>query len=387
MVMKMNNHTIEELHTRQALPLSLKIALTKSRIRQWVNTYGDDGVYISFSGGKDSTVLLDIARSMYPNLLAVFVDTGLEYPEIRDFVKTFDNVEWLKPKKNFRQVITEYGYPFISKEVSDKVSGARRYLKSVRERERPIYAPFMADLLGIDRRENKDNPDYQALLTGNIPSKCKGDFKYRQVMGYVTDKTGKPSRFNCTKYQFFLDAPFEISAQCCNVMKKSPVHIFGRKSGRKPMTAQMACESTIRTQKWLQHGCNGFDMKSPISNPMSFWTEQDVLLYIKLYNIPIASVYGDIVAEDGKEHELSADFGIFDRERPLLKTTGCKRTGCMFCGYGCHLEKQGEGRFLKMKETHPKQYEYIMRPTEQGGLGYKKIIDWINEHGHFNIEY
>lgn len=139
MVMKMSNHTIEELHTRQALPLSLKIALTKSRIRQWVNTYGDDGVYISFSGGKDSTVLLDIARSMYPNLLAVFVDTGLEYPEIREFVKTFDNVEWLKPKKNFRQVITEYGYPFISKEVSDKVSGARRYLKSVRERERDRF--------------------------------------------------------------------------------------------------------------------------------------------------------------------------------------------------------------------------------------------------------
>ncbi len=139
MVMKMSNHTIEELHTRQALPLSLKIALTKSRIRQWVNTYGDDGVYISFSGGKDSTVLLDIARSMYPNLLAVFVDTGLEYPEIREFVKTFDNVEWLKPKKNFRQVITEYGYPFISKEVSDKVSGARRYLKSVRERDRFMH--------------------------------------------------------------------------------------------------------------------------------------------------------------------------------------------------------------------------------------------------------
>lgn len=245
----------------------------------------------------------------------------------------------------------------------------------------------MADVLGIDRRIDKENPEYQALQKGIIPNKPKGDFKYRQVMGEITDKNGKPSRFNVTKYQFFLDAPFEISAQCCNIMKKSPVHIFGRKTGRKPITAQMASESTIRTQKWLQHGCNGFDMASPISNPMSFWTEQDVLLYIKLYNIPIASVYGDIIAESGIEYELSADVGIFDKERPFLKTTGCQRTGCMFCGFGCHLEKPGKGRFSRMKETHPKQYDYIMKPTEQGGLGYKDIIDWINEHGHFDIEY
>lgn len=70
-------------------------------------------MYVSFSGGKDSTVLLDLVRSEYPNVKAVFVDTGLEYPEIRSFVKTFDNVEILKPKKNFKQVIQEYGYPFF----------------------------------------------------------------------------------------------------------------------------------------------------------------------------------------------------------------------------------------------------------------------------------
>lgn len=78
-------------------------------------------MYISFSGGKDSTVLLDLVRSEYPNVKAVFVDTGLEYPEIRSFVKTFDNVEILKPKKNFKQVIQEYGYPFFSKENAQKI--------------------------------------------------------------------------------------------------------------------------------------------------------------------------------------------------------------------------------------------------------------------------
>ena len=99
--------------------------ITDERIKEWVEEFGEDGCYISFSGGKDSTVLLHLVRKLFPNVVAVFVDTGLEYPEIRDFVKTFDNVVWLKPKQNFRQIITKYGYPFISKEISDKVYGAK----------------------------------------------------------------------------------------------------------------------------------------------------------------------------------------------------------------------------------------------------------------------
>lgn len=127
----MNKRNIQDLRELQALPLKLKIKLTKQRLREWVKMFGIDGVFVSFSGGKDSTVLLDIARGMYPDILAVFVDTGLEYPEIRQFVKTYDNVEWLKPKLNFKQVILKYGYPFISKEVAGCVYGARKYVKSV----------------------------------------------------------------------------------------------------------------------------------------------------------------------------------------------------------------------------------------------------------------
>lgn len=131
----MGKHTISDLHQRQSLPLEAKTKLTKERIREWVDEFGEDGVYVSFSGGKDSTVLLHLARSIYPNLKAVFIDTGMEYPEIREFVKTFDNVDWIKPKMNFKKVITEYGYPFISKEVSDCVDGARRYMKALTDRQ------------------------------------------------------------------------------------------------------------------------------------------------------------------------------------------------------------------------------------------------------------
>ena len=125
-------------------------------------------------------------------------------------------------------------------------------------------------------------------------------------------------------------------------------------------------------------------MKEPISNPMSFWSEQDVLHYIKENDLPMCSVYGDIVRDEEIDGQLN--FGV-DEETARLKTTGCSRTGCMFCGFGCHLEKEGEGRFERMKVTHPKQYEWIMKPWDEGGLGYKEVIDWINEHGNLRIRY
>ena len=115
----------------QAMPLSVKIRMTKYRIKQWIERYGEDGVYISFSGGKDSTVLLDIVRQDYPNIPAVFVDVPTQYPELKEFVQTFENVEIIKPKISFAEVCKKYGFPLISKEVSESVYGAKRYLTSI----------------------------------------------------------------------------------------------------------------------------------------------------------------------------------------------------------------------------------------------------------------
>lgn len=121
----------EDLKYFQAMPLEVKVGMTKTRIREWVKEYGTDGVYVSFSGGKDSTALLHIVRGMYSSIESVFVDTGLEYPEIREFVKTFSNVTIIRPKMRFDEVIKKYGYPIISKEVAECVYGARRFLKGI----------------------------------------------------------------------------------------------------------------------------------------------------------------------------------------------------------------------------------------------------------------
>lgn len=129
----------------QALPLEVKIKKTQQRIREWVNHFGLDGVYVSFSGGKDSLALLHIARQMYPEIKAMHVNTSLEFPEIEKFVKTFDNVDIVKPKMTFVDTVKKYGYPMISKEVSECVYGARKYLTQVIEQNNSIETDRQTD--------------------------------------------------------------------------------------------------------------------------------------------------------------------------------------------------------------------------------------------------
>ena len=308
-----SKYTKEDLKIMQGWSLERKIMVTQTRIMEWYMHY-EGKVYVSFSGGKDSTVLLDLARRIYPDIPAVFVDTGLEYPSIRFFVKSKENVTWLRPEMNFKQVIEKYGYPVISKEVSQKIYDYRR---------KPD---------GWTKDRFDENSDY-------------------------VKRYGKAYCFS--KWIWLRDSDIPVSHQCCNIMKKKPTKKFEKETGLKPIVATMAEESRNRRTAWLNNGCNAFDSKRPTSQPMSFWTEQDVLRYLKQFNIPYADDYGDIVEENGK-----------------LKTTGLDRTGCMFCMFGVHLEKE-PNRFQRMKENYPKQYDFCIRPVEENGLGEGKVMDYI----------
>lgn len=343
-------HTKGDLQQMQSLPLSVKILMTKRRIREWYD-YWDGQVYISFSGGKDSTVLLHIARELYPDIEAVFVNTGLEYPEIQSFVKTFDNVTILRPKMRFDEVIKTYGYPMISKETSQDIYDARK------------------------------NPLSRAA--------SKFDENSEYVKKYGT-------RYCLSKWKPILDSDIPISHKCCNVMKKKPAKEFEKRTGKKPILATMASESNLREKIWMMNGCNAFNSKRATSQPLSFWTEQDVLQYIKENNIPIASVYGDVVYKEDSDQMRIEDYGIEGCGTEKLCTTGCNRTGCIFCAFGAHLEK-GESRFERLKRTHPRQYEYcigggeyvngVWQPSKEG-LGMGHVFDELNKiYGDGFIKY
>ena len=227
------------------------------------------------------------------------------------------------------------------------------------------------------------------------------------VFSNATEQFGDKSQFNKEKYlPLARDIPVPISHYCCQVMKKAPLHTFQKKSGLHPILATMADESRVRRQAWLRTGCNAFEGNNPKSQPMSFWTEQDVLQYIVENGIEIASVYGDIVSVDADWNEYDPRFVMNDGCK--LKCTGCQRTGCIFCAFGFQSER-GETRFQRLARTHPRQYEYCMGggqwvdnpaydesaseydgewknwnpkkiwvPSKKG-LGMKKVFDMVNE--------
>ena len=333
-----NKHEAWDLAQMQSLPLSIKIKMTQDRIRGWYDYYNGD-VYVSISGGKDSSVLAHLVKGMYSDVPLVFVNTGLEFNSVREKGKELANTV-LKPKMTFVEVIRTYGYPVISKEVSKRVYEFRKY------------------------GEN-----------------CLAWKEFNGMRMIKND--GEKSAYNKEKWRFLLDAPFKMSHKCCHLMKEYPSISYEKETNNKPFIGTLASESRARKNKWLRNGCNAFEQSRPTSQPLSFWKEQDILQYIKENNINLAEVYGDVIINDKGEYV----------------TTGAIRTGCVFCMFGI---TQNTDRFLRLKEIEPLKYDYIMRggafdtdgywkpaPDENGkmGLGFKFVIDWLNEHGNLNIKY
>ena len=311
---------INELRTMQNYPLDLKIMKTKLRIQEWINEYGAEGVYVAFSGGKDSTVLLHIVREMYPNVEGVFANTGNEFPEIIQFVRKQENIKWVKPRKSFAKVIKEEGYPVISKKTSRMIKDCQNPTEK-NAKSRKLYLS-----------------DYALDKEGNITNIKNNSFK----IAY--------------KHRYLINAPFKISNKCCDYLKKYPMADYEKLTGKKAIIGTQAEESKMRESAYLQTGCNNF--KGGKSNPLGFWRSQDILEYIYKYNIEIASIYGEVkIDKDGKYY-----------------TTGEQRTGCCMCLFGCGLWKTDEeNRVLRLEKTHPKLHNHMIN-----NLGFKEVLEYMN---------
>ena len=300
-------YTSDDLKIMQTWPLERKIQVTQAKIMEFYN-HLQGQVFVSTSGGKDSAVLLDLARRVYPDIEAVFVDTGLEYPEVRNIVINLSNITILKPKKTFVEVVKEFGWCYPSKDLSHIIYYAKRGSSWANHR--------------INGRDSK----------GETSKWCEERY---------------------VKWKHLVDAPYKISAKCCEIMKENPLDEYSRKTKKRPIVGTMAADSIRRKQAWFQTGCNNFSGRIPMSKPISFWSTQDVLQYLTRTGIKIASVYGDIVEEKGK-----------------MVTTGEQRTGCMFCPIGSNKEKVN--RFQRMAKTHPKLHRYCM---DKLGLG--EFLDYV----------
>lgn len=289
----------DEYERRLAWPLDQKVRWALKQVRLFYDV-SDGLVYVSFSGGKDSTVLLHLVRSLYPDVPAVFCNTGLEFPEIVEFVRSTSNVTTLRPAKTFRLVIRDHGWPVVSK---DQATALNRY-------------------------RNTQDPEQ----------------KRRRLEGFPNGPKGKISK----KWRFLIDASFEISDECCRVMKKTPFKKYGKSTMRHGIEGTMAADSYTRRTVYLREGCNSFAGQRAVSRPLSIWTEGDVWAYIKANGVQYSSIYD----------------------------MGYERTGCVFCAFGVHMESE-PNRFQRMKKTHPTLHTYCMEK-----LGLRPVLDFLDvPHG------
>lgn len=227
---------------------------------------------------------------MYPDILHIFANTTNEYPE------TLQHIRWEKEENNtnlitvipkdaygnawtFKRVVETYGYPMFSKRIANAIR------------------------------------TYQHALS---------DTTKQHSIDYINR--------NFKKYEKYKELP--ISDKCCDKLKKEPLKRKAKELDMKcAILGILASESYQREKDWINYGCNVFyQRKENQSRPLSFWTDNDILDYIKKYNIKISKLYN----------------------------MGYSRNGCMYCGFGVHLEK-GKNRFQLLAATHPIQYKYFAK--------------------------
>jgi len=291
--MKISN---KELNDRINWTLSQKIDHSLYIIDSFFSMYPNST--IAFSGGIDSVVMLHLIRMINKNKKAVFSNTTNEFSEILKFVKNTDNVKIVKPDITFTEVINKYGFPLISK----------------------ITARMIWDL-------RHPNPRNEA--TRNL-----------YLTGIKRDGTRTKSFKLPKKYQYLINAPFDISDKCCDFLKIKPMKSF-RKDGM--FIGDKAIDSRIRRICYLQTSC--INTKRNTCMPLSIWTKEDVWKYIKQNNLKYCDIYDK----------------------------GEKSTGCAYCAFGIMFDKT---RFERLKKRESKRYEQMMN-IKNNEITYERALQIV----------
>ena len=308
----------ENIEKMKAWDLDKKIEHSKKRIKEFYEKM-DGKVYVAFSGGKDSTVLLHLVRSIYPNVVAVFSNTTNEYVEILKFIKSIENVITVQPKMTFKETVKHFGFPLVSKAVARQISDLK-------------------------------NPTSDNKATRNL---------------YLTGMTraGKFSkRYKLSeKWKKLITAQFDVTHKCCEVLKKEPTRRFEQETGMRGYIGTMTDESGERKKSWLKSGCNTYDGDNIKSRPISIWTEKDIWEYIERFNLKYSEIYNDVKDEKGN-----------------IIVKGEKRTGCAYCAFGAGFDKKHDekNRFQRLAIRKPHQFKKMME-LENNGIKFKDALSFV----------
>lgn len=289
-------------------------------------------------------------------LIVIYANTSNEFASMPKHVRSFCtyisekyNIEIdlheVRSTTNFFDVVRTEGYPVVSKKVARMLRDVRRCLKA-----NSITYDEIKDYLdnGVDSANR-----FRAL---NFPP---------SVICYLTGIT--QSNNSCQtwripkKWRFLLDAPFEISHKCCDILKKEPIHLIEKELKTNKIFGTLAEDSELRKEAYLKSGCNAYKQSNRSkSTPMGFWVRQDILNYIHMKQLPLAPPYGEILTCENGELEFSGEHN----------------TGCKLCLFGCHLE-HNPNRIQRLAKIEPATYNFAMKDLSDGGLGYKTVMDFM----------
>ena len=295
----------EEVRYRMALPYEIKVRMTETRLREFINYYGENDVAICISGGLDSTAGAHFIWQRYPKVKAVSV-MGIECKEnIEQMIIMRDvwghDVKPVRPGMSQEAVLKAFGYPVVSKRAS----------KSLNYLQNPTEENYWSRRLALEglTREDKKAPSFKLA----------------------------------EKWKFLINAPFKIDNKCCYYMKETAVQNYCKENGYASIICTLVEESQNRLDGYCKKGgCNSFEGTGE-STPFSFWTKQDILRYLHENKVDISKAYGEIqIDEEGKYY-----------------TTKAKRTGCPICMYGMELDGS-PNRFQRMYIAEPKRWELAL---------------------------
>lgn len=323
-----NQLKLMQLSNYQAMPLGACERRTEMLIRQFYEEM-DGQVYIALSGGKDSCVGADQIWSLYPDVPAVFCDTGNELESVKEHIQGMIDagrpITIIKPDISFWEIVEKHGWPILSKNIC---MGINRFVntKSLRQK--------------ILRINGGTNPTSGKKQQRTIP------LKYRYILRLV------------------LQGKLKVTSKCCGELKIKPFIKYERETGRRPYVFTMAADSKNRRDSFVKKGCNAFAGKKSESRPMMFWLESRVLEYIRNKYLPIAKAYcekrGDVWYV--QEQDESGEWHL----------CGDDRTGCKFCLFGIQFNPDRENRIQRLARVEPSAYREFI---DHGG---DKVMDILN---------
>ncbi len=330
---------------KQKQPYWFKVKYAEIRAKEFVEMCDahDKNYHVSV-GGLDSITLLLFLRSLGIDCPAISV-SSLEDKSIQKVHKALgvislpsakreDGKPWTKT-----QIIQEYGFPVISKEIAAKIET----LQNATEKNATVRHAIITGETGAYGGNRKNT-------RMKMPQKWLNLFA-----GYENENEG-------TDYQI---APFKVSSKCCYYLKEKPCDMWAKEHSSVPFLGLMASEGGRREKSLKMHGCNYWGKSTVRSAPFAIFSRQDLLQLAIDLNVPVPEIYGTI--------ERKADGTLY--------TTAAQRTGCSMCGFGIHLEKRPH-RFDQLHERSPKEWELWMKNCcidEETGekYGWGRVLTYI----------